>query len=79
MSTLNNILKEIKEIPVDRLEELSQFIHALNPKSKKSEKVRKKFLSFGVCFRDMTEKDYSDFSGHTKNLRSKLFDRKIKL
>jgi len=31
MSTLNTILKEMKDVPVNRLEELYQFIHAMTP------------------------------------------------
>lgn len=79
MSTLNSILREVKDVPNDRLEELSQFIHALVPKSKRPGNIRRKILSFGGAFSDMTEKDYSDFVRHTKSARSKLFDRKVKI
>ncbi len=75
MLTLNAILKELKEVPVDRLEELYQFVHSLTPKTKQSENIRKKILSFGGAFSDMSDKDYSDFLNHTKKVRTKLFDR----
>jgi hypothetical protein len=61
MSTLNTILKEIKDVPVNRLEELYQFVHSMTPSTKKTEPLRKKILSFGGSFRDMSEKDYTDF------------------
>ena len=77
MFTLNSILKEMKEIPADRLDELYQFVHSLTPKSKKNEKVRKKILSFGGAFSDMSEEDYSDFLNQTKKVRTDLFDRNI--
>ncbi len=77
MSTLHAILKERKDVPVDRLEEVYQLVHSLNPKTKKTDTIRKKILSFGGVFRDMKKKDYEDFLTHTKKSRTKLFDRKI--
>ena len=77
MLTLNTILKEIKEVPTDRLEELYQFVHSLTLKSKKNEKIRKKILSFGGSFNDMSEDDYSDFLNQTKKTRTNFFDRYI--
>jgi hypothetical protein len=44
MSTLNAILKEMKEVPVNRQEELFQFSHSLTPTNKHSESLRKKFF-----------------------------------
>ena len=79
MLTLNTILKEIKEVPVSRLEELYEFVHSLTPKTKQPETLRKKILSFGGSFSDMSKKDYSDFLNQTKKTRTKLFDRNIDL
>ncbi len=79
MSTLNAILKEMKDIPVDRLEEVYQLVHSLNPKTKSTDTVRKKILSYGGAFSDMRKKDYADFLNQIKKTRSKLFDRKIDL
>ncbi len=53
MLTLNNILKEIKDVPVNRLEELYQLIHSLTPKTKHTDTLRKKILSFGGAFSDI--------------------------
>ena len=72
MLTLNTILKEIKEVPVSRLEELYEFVHSLTPKTKQPETLRKKILSFGGSFSDMSKKDYSDFLNQTKKTRTKL-------
>ena len=77
MSTLNTIIKEMKDVPVNRLEELYQFIHALTPKSKQSDTLRKKILSFGGAFSDMSSKDYADFLNQTKRTRTDLLDRKF--
>lgn len=77
MLTLNAILKEMKDVPVNRLEELYQFVHSLTPAAKQPESMRKKILSFGGAFSDMSGKDYSDFVNHTKKARTKLFDRNI--
>ncbi len=79
MLTLNSILKEIKDVPVSRLEELYQFVHSLTPKRKQSETLRKKILSFGGAFSDMSDKNYSDFLNQTKITRTNLFDRNIDL
>ncbi len=79
MLTINTIIKEIKDVPVNRLEELYQFVHSLNPKKKQPEDLRKKILSFGGAFSDMSNKDYSEFLNQTKKTRTKLFDRNIEL
>lgn len=77
MLTLNSILKEIKDVPVNRLEELYQFVHSLTTKNKKTDALRKKILSFGGSFKDMSDKDYSDFLNQTKKTRVDLFERKV--
>jgi len=61
MLTLNAILKEMKDVPVNRLEELYQFVHSLTPTTKQTETLRKKILSFGGAFSDMSSKNYSDY------------------
>ena len=77
MFTFNTILKEIKEIPSSRLDELYQFVHSLNPKIKKSDTQRKKILAFAGIFSDMSDKDYADFIEETKRTRATIFDRKF--
>ena len=79
MLTVNTILDEIKDVPVSRLEELYQFVHSLTPNKKKTEALRKKILSFGGSFSDMSKKDYADFRNQTKKSRTELFDRNIDL
>jgi hypothetical protein len=75
--TFNNIHKEIKELPTNRLNELYEFVHSLNPKVKKSDTMRKKILAFAGIFSDMSDKDYADFSREIKRTRSNLFDQKF--
>ena len=79
MLTLNTILKEIKDVPVNRLEELYQVVHSMSSSTKKKVSLRKKILSFGGAFSDMSSEDYSDFLDQTKKARAKLFDRSIDL
>ena len=79
MLTINTILKELKDVPVNRLEELYQFVHSLTPKTKKTESLRKKIISFGGAFSDMSNKDYSEFLNQTKKARTNLFDRNFEL
>ncbi len=77
--TLDAILKEMKDVPANRLEDLYQFVHSLTPASKQTDTLRKKILSFGGAFSDMSNEDYSSFVSQTKKTRTKLFDRKIDL
>jgi hypothetical protein len=77
MSTLQAILKEMKEVPVNRLDELYQFIHSMTTSAKHSEKLQKRIISFGGAFSDMSEKDYTEYLDRTKSTRSNLFDRKF--
>ncbi len=79
MLTLNLILKELKDVPVNRLEELYQLVHSMTTKTKQTQTLRKKILSYGGAFSDMTSKDYNDYLNHTKKTRTKLFDRNIEL
>ena len=79
MLTLNNILKEIKDVPVNRLEEVYQLVHSLTPTIKKAETNHKKILSFGGAFSDMSAKDYKEYVAHTKKNRTNLFDRNIEI
>lgn len=78
MLTINAILKDLKDVPESRLEELFQFIQSLSKQSKltaKSESLRKKILSFGGAFNDMSKKDYVEFVNQNKKVRSDLFSR----
>jgi hypothetical protein len=77
--TYKTILKEMRDIPAERLEELYDFVHSLNSKSKGSAGLKKEILSFAGAFSSMSDKDYKDFLKHTKKTRSKLFDRNISL
>lgn len=79
MLTVNTILKEIKEVPVNRLEELYQFVHSLIPKAASQDNLRKKILSYGGAFKDMPDKEYSDFQKHIKDVRENSFDRNIEI
>jgi len=79
MLTLNAIIKEMKDVPVNRLEELYQFIHSMTPTTKRSESLRKKIFSFGGAFSDLSSEDYSDFINQNKKTRTELFDRNIDL
>ncbi|MEO5995922.1 MAG: hypothetical protein ABIN89_04325 [Chitinophagaceae bacterium] len=79
MLTFNTILEELKNVPVDRLEDLYSIIHSLQIDTKKSDKTGKKILSFAGSFRDMSEKDYDDFLKQSKETRNNLFGRDITL
>ena len=77
MFNFNTLLRELKDIPSNRLEELYQFVHSLNPKVKKSDTQRKKILAFAGIFSDLSKTDYADFKRETRRTRATLFDRKF--
>lgn len=79
MLTLNTILKELRNVPVDRLEDLYSIIHSLRANTKKSDNTGSKILSFAGAFDDMAENDFNDFINQTKQTRNNLFDRDINL
>ncbi len=78
MLTFNTILKELKNVPVDKLEDLYTIIHSLRTNTNKSDKTSKKILAIAGSFGDMTAKDYDDFLRQTTSTRNDLFDRDIK-
>jgi hypothetical protein len=78
MLTINAILEEIKDVPVDRLEELYAYVHSLAINTKRSKQKKKKdLLSFSGMLSDWSEEDYQDFVNHTKKVRKELFNRKF--
>lgn len=79
MPTLNTILRELKNVPVDKLEDLYTVIRSLQTSTKNSDQASKKILSFAGSFEDMTKEDYNDFLQQTKYTRDDLFDRKFNL
>ncbi len=66
MSTINNILKELKNVAVERLQDLYSIIHSIKADTKKSGETTKQILSFAGSFSDMTENDYNEFVQETK-------------
>ena len=69
MPTINSILREMKDIPVDRLEEVYQFVHSLPSKVQTTVRRRNKIISCGGAFSDMSDKDYADLR-KTKETRT---------
>jgi hypothetical protein len=79
MLILENIIKEIKSVPEERLEEIYEFIHSLNQKPVDKKSNRDKVIAFGGAFKDMSEADYLDYLTHTEQARKNLFNRNIDL
>ena len=79
MPTINAILRELKNVPVDKLEDLYSIIHSFRTNTKKAEKGNKEILSFAGSFGDLSKNDYNGFLQHTKQTRENLFDRNITL
>jgi hypothetical protein len=81
MLTFNTILKELKDVPVHRLEDLYSIIHSysLRANTKKSGSTRKKMLSFAGSFSDLIQADYNNFVEETTRTRNALFGGEINL
>ena len=79
MPTINSIINELKDVPVNRLEELYQLVHSMSRKVEQTEARRKKVLSFAGSFSDMSNDDYADFINYIQKNRENLFNRDIKL
>lgn len=83
MTTFNAILKEMKDVPVNRLEEVYQFVTSMTSnvkqESRSNIKLRKKILSSGGILKEMSDEDYADFVSQIRKTREQLFDRKISL
>jgi len=77
--TFNAVPKEIKDVPVSRLEEPYRLVHSLTPKAKPTGTLRKKILPYGGAFSGMSSGDHADFLDQAKKTRASLFDRNIGL
>jgi len=77
--TLNTILEELNDVPVDKLGELHSFINSLKISTENSEKKRKEILSFAGAFNSMSQNDYDDFVKETRKIRTELFERENKI
>ena len=79
MATINTILKEIKDIPLNRLEEVYQLVHSFTPKSKKASGSTQKILSFGGAFSSLDTKTYNAYLKHIEKTRADLFSRNTEI
>lgn len=79
MLTLNTILEEVKNVPVNRLKDLYSIIHSFQTNTKKSGNRNKKIMSFAGSFGEMKDDDFMSFLNHTKQTRKNLFDRDFDL
>jgi len=79
MPTINSIINELNDVPVNRLEELYQLVHSMSRKVEQTDARRKKVLSFAGLFSEMSKEDYVDFLDHIQKTRDSLFTRDINL
>ena len=75
MLTLNKLYEELKEVPVDKLEELYLIIQAYSSKYKMDRTNAHKILTFAGCFNEMSQQDFDEFVQETKKTRQELFNR----
>lgn len=65
MPTINAILRELKNVPVTKLEDLYSIIHSFPTNTMKDEKVIKDILSFAGSFDYLSKSDYNHFVEHS--------------
>ena len=79
MLTVNTLIKEIKQIPKDKLGEVHKFIKSLNQNSKRHNSSKKDLMSFAGSWKDISEEDFKNITKEIKRTRKNLFSRKIKI
>ncbi|CAN5269257.1 hypothetical protein BH20BAC1_BH20BAC1_03530 [soil metagenome] len=79
MTSLNNMLHELKNVPADRLEDLYSIVRSFRANAQKAKKTPKRILKYAGSFSDMADKDYSDFRQETISIRKGLFKRDFHL
>jgi hypothetical protein len=77
MVTINTILEEMKDIPVEHLSEVYQFVHSFNVHHQYSDSKRREIMSCAGMLSDMSEEDYADFLGETKRIRQGRLERNL--
>ncbi len=70
MLTINIILKELKNVPVSRFEDLYSILRSFRANRKKSQSKNKKILSYAGCFGDLSEDEYNSLISN--NVRNSL-------
>lgn len=77
MVTFNSIIKELNGLPVDKLEDVYEYIHSIKEQEKKvKDKNKKKIMSFAGAFSGMSDNDFTDLKAEIKRARSEMFTRK---
>lgn len=77
MMTLDKLLKELKNVPAERLEDLYAVILSMQTGTKKANNKKEEILSYAGSLKDMEEKDYLEFVEQTRQTRANLFDRDV--
>ena len=76
MITYNTIIDEVRNVPIDKLDELYHFVHKLAVK-KTTKSKHKGGRTFEGIFNGMKQEDFNDFLSITKENRAELFERKF--
>ena len=75
MITIKTIQNEIRQIPINRLEEVYKLIRTFHRPVKVEKTYKSKIMSFAGIFSDLSESDYNDFVAFTQKNRNELFNR----
>ncbi len=77
MPTINNIIEEIKEVPVNKLEDIYSLIHSFNATKVVTKGNKEKILAFAGALNNLNDADYNDFKTNIETTRAGLFNRQI--
>ena len=75
MVTINTILEEVKNVPVNRLEELYSIIRSLKDSTGGPGAGKGTILTFAGCFNGMKQENYDDLINNMKETRNNFLDR----
>lgn len=72
------VVKEIELIPVERLNEVYDFIRFFRMGTERAETNKEKILSFAGCWEDMRDEIFNDYIAEIKYRRERAFSGRRK-
>lgn len=79
MLAMNIIFEELKDAPLNKLEELKDYVNSLIYKKKEKRVSKEEILSFSGIFSEFSEKEFQDFKRIVAEERTEMFERKFEI
>lgn len=76
MLSINIIIKELKRLPQNRLEEVYHLVKSMNdPNHQEKDNIRMKIMEFKGLFSEMSHEDYNEYLDYLHETREDIFTR----